>query len=355
MSVFDAQRQSFSYTVSGEQLWAWRQKALENAIAHNIPPSEVDWFLQALSPLTRLDLRLATVLTKDWVSLKIPMDDLVSRWEKRVEDRVPVQYLVGETQWREFQMTVSPAVLIPRPETELLIDLATAAAGPSLQQGHWVDLGTGSGAIALGLAAAFPDATVHGVDCSEAALAIARTNIHHNNHDRFTYHGRTLQERIHLHHGSWFSPWTSPVPVSSPMALDKVSPSDAVLPTDAGRQDESPAPSPAFTAMQFNGIVSNPPYIPSEMVLALDPEVTNHEPHLALDGGTDGLDCLRYLINQASTYLCPQGLFLVEMMAGQAPTVAQLIDRHGGYYATEVHADLAGIERFVLARRKASF
>ena len=347
----DRQSRSFDYSVSGQDLWLWRQQALQDAIAHKIPSFEVDWFLQALTPLTRLDLRLASFKTAHHVPLSIAIDDLKCRWAQRLRDRVPLQYLVGYTQWREFQLTVSTAVLIPRPETELLIDLAVAATEPfpALRQGHWVDLGTGSGAIALGLAVTFPNATVHGVDCSEAALAIATQNIQnnsiqqngiqqngiqqngiqqknkgHNNRD-----GSPLHQRIHLHQGSWFSPWVPPSQATLGSALHDAVPS----------------------ALQFSGIVSNPPYIPSDQIWQLQPEVTRHEPHLALDGGSDGLACLRHLINQSATYLIPNGILLLEMMAGQAEAVVHLINHHGGYHSTEIYADLAGLDRFVLTRR----
>ncbi|MEM9216972.1 MAG: HemK/PrmC family methyltransferase [Cyanobacteria bacterium P01_F01_bin.150] len=335
----------FAYAIQGEDLWRWRQQAMQDAITYDIPVSEVDRFLQALTPLTRLDLRLNSFKTSASIQLIISMDDLNARWYQRVVDRVPLQYVVGHTHWRDFQISVSPAVLIPRPETELLIDLAIAATESSslMRQGHWVDLGTGSGAIAIGLATAFPYATIHGVDCSEAALAIAQKNIHDNSalHDghsddqsEASQTGNIpLFERIHLHQGSWFSPWHTSHAKSGVAAAFA-----SVRPGGANRQ--------------FSGIVSNPPYIPSNMVLDLQPEVTHHEPHLALDGGSDGLDCLRYLISQASTYLVPNGIFLLEMMAGQAETVAQLINHHGDYHSTAIYSDLAGIDRFVLTRCK---
>lgn len=345
-----------TYPVSGEWLWQWRKEAIAQAIAHDIPHSEVDWLLQALTqyltrsltrpftrPLTRLDLRLETFRTCPTLQLSCSTTDLEALWLKRVEQRVPLQYLVGHTQWRQFQLTVSPAVLIPRPETELIIDWAIEATAtcPVFRQGDWVDLGTGSGAIALGLAAAFPEATIHGVDCSDAALAIATTNIQRHRQDPQTPTRRSgqatgqsidpsiISERIHLHRGSWFSPWEPDAQSIS-----------------ASKTVASPL------NFQFSGIVSNPPYIPSEIVLTLQPEVTLHEPHLALDGGADGLECLRYLINRASTYLKPNGILLMEMMAGQAQTVANLIDHQGDYHSTEIYPDLAGIDRFVLTRRK---
>lgn len=295
------------FVISGEVLWEWWQEARQQAIAHHIPPAEVDWVLQALTNLDRLDLRLERFKTQAQIPIAIAPEKLMHLWQQRIQQRIPVQYLVGKTSWREFSLKVSPAVLIPRPETELLIDLAVAAmqAQTNLRQGHWVDLGAGSGAIVLALATVFPKAILHAVDQSAEALAIAQANA-------TTY---TLEKRIHFYQGSWFAP------------LEHL-------------------------RGNLSGMVSNPPYIPSEMVLSLQPEVTQHEPHLALDGGTDGLGCLRHLVDVAPDYLHSGGIWMVEMMAGQAEAVTQLLKQNGNYHTIQVHADLAGIERFVAAYRK---
>ena len=96
-------------------------------------------------------------------------------------------------------------------------------------------------------------------------------------------------------------------------------------------------------------MVSNPPYIPTALIAQLQPEVAQHEPHLALDGGTDGLDCIRHLIATAPDYLRPGGIWLIEMMAGQAETVKHLLQERGSYERIQIFPDLAGIERFALA------
>ena len=96
-------------------------------------------------------------------------------------------------------------------------------------------------------------------------------------------------------------------------------------------------------------MISNPPYIPSDEVAKLQPEVAQHEPRLALDGGDDGIDCLRYLVETAPDYLLPGGVWLVETMAGQAEIVASLLRDRKSYTNISIHTDLAGIERFVLA------
>ena len=99
---------------------------------------------------------------------------------------------------------------------------------------------------------------------------------------------------------------------------------------------------------QFSGMVSNPPYIPTSILPTLQSEVINHEPHLALDGGSDGLECIRHLIEISPIYLQTGGVWLIEMMAGQANAVREMLLR-GNYCNIQIHADLAGIERFALA------
>jgi release factor glutamine methyltransferase len=292
--------------VSGEELWQWWQKARQQAAIAHIPSFEVEWLLREAAGLDRLHLYSGTIRNQEKVPLKLPLEELRQLWQRRLEDSVPVQYLVGVAPWRQFSLTVSPAVLIPRPETELLIDLAIAATvtNPELRQGHWADLGTGSGAIALGLATVFPGATIHAIDCSAEALAIAQINA-----QRYR-----LTDRIQFHQGSWFQPLVS---------LNST----------------------------LSGIISNPPYIPSPMVFELQPEVAKHEPKLALDGGNDGLDNIRHLIDTAPNYLQAGGIWLIEMMAGQAQTVATLLHQQGNYREIQIHIDLAGIERFALAVR----
>ena len=299
----------FPHTLSGQALWRWRQQAIQQAEVANVDVAEVDWLLQGLCQVDGLSLRLGTVATQDEMPARISLAGLEQLWEKRVCDRIPIQHLVGETPWRTFTLQVSSAVLIPRPETELIIDQVIAAVERSpkpeqLRQGVWVDLGTGSGAIALGLADALPKATILAVDISPDALEIAAKNaVQHN-----------LGDRIEFLQGSWFEPlepWRG----------------------------------------KLAGVVSNPPYIPSAIVPTLQPEVANHEPHLALDGGQDGLDCVRHLVQTAPDFLYPDGVWLVELMVGQAATVAELLVQTSYYKNIQVWMDLAGIERFVMATR----
>lgn len=293
-----------SCRISGKELAQWYAQAQVQAKAAQVAALELDWLLQGMSNLDRLALRLGTYRTQPEIVLRCGWVELQQLWQRRLRDRVPVQYLVGETPWRQFSVRVGPGVLIPRPETEQMIDIVAevAIAHPDLASGHWVDLGTGSGAIALGLADVLPQAQVYAVDCSEQAIAIASQNaIRHH-----------LGDRIQFYRGSWWEPLTH---------LQK----------------------------QISGMVSNPPYIPSGTLSTLEPEVRRHEPQLALDGGLDGLESIQYLIETAPAYLRPGGFWLVELMAGQAPTVAALLQQQGSYRDIQIFRDLAGIERFVKA------
>lgn len=295
--------------VSGQALWQWRQDALKSAREGGVPTFEVDWLLVEVAGLDALTLRLESFKERVQIPLRYPLSVLSQLWHRRLRDRMPIQYIAGVTPWRHFSLKVSPAVLIPRPETEYLIDLAVEAVKnsptPDLAAGDWVDLGTGSGAIALGLAEIFPAATIHSVDCSAEALAIAQKNAQQLG----------LAQRIQFYQGSWWEP------------LDALK-------------------------GQVSGMVSNPPYIPSSLVQQLQPEVRNHEPLLALDGGADGLDCIRHLIETSPHYLRAGGVWLIEMMTGQADTVAQLLHDRGSYRDIQIIPDLAGIDRFALAYRR---
>lgn len=251
--------------------------------------AELDWLILTLTPLTALDLRLRSSAYDrfDWSFL----DKL---WQKHINEGVPLQYLAGKTLWRDLELTVNEAVLIPRPETELIIDIVKDRAKP---RGNWCDLGTGSGAIAIGLALAFPQIKIFAVDISPAALKVAQTNI-----DR--YH---LTHRVFCLSGNWFAP------------------------LEPG----------------LEGMVSNPPYIPSQRIETL-PAVVKQEPLLALDGGKDGLSGIHHLVKAGKKYIKEGGFWLVEVMAGQAETVADMLLQNN-YRDVVIHSDLQKIDRFVSA------
>jgi release factor glutamine methyltransferase len=215
--------------------------------------------------------------------------------------RVPLAYLRGDQEFYGLPFRVSPAVLIPRPETEMLVD----AAVRDYRRGQYVperpfmvaDIGTGSGCIAISILACCPAARAVGYDISRRAVAVARKNAAMNG----------VAARFRL-----------------------------------VRSDR-------FTAAEHGGydvIVSNPPYIPTGEILQLQPEVRDYEPRLALDGGPDGLGFYPGLASEARRALRPGGHLYVEVGQGQAQLVAEIF-RAAGLNEVEVYPDLAGIERVV--------
>lgn len=296
---------SCPHYVSGEALYQWRLQAQARAQQRGVAIHELDWLLQGISQLRRSELSLGSYRQRE-VCLGWSLATLEHQWQRRLQDRVPVQYLVGETPWRDLTLAVTPAVLIPRPETELVIDiLHKRMAEDGIPEARTLaDLGTGSGAIAIAMARAFPQAQILATDISAAALAVARHNAH------------SYQLSIEFLLGSWFAP----------------------LEHWRGR---------------LAAVVTNPPYIPTETVSTLAAEVRCHEPQLALDGGHDGLAAVQQLIEQAPSFLAPGGLWLTELMVGQAQAVAHQLQL-ASYDDIQIHRDLGGIDRFVSARFKPS-
>jgi release factor glutamine methyltransferase len=212
--------------------------------------------------------------------------------------REPVAYILGRRGFRRLELAVDPRVLIPRPETELLVELALELRPPRV-----LDVGTGSGAIALAVADELPDAEVTATDTSPAALEVARANA-----ERLG-----LTERVRLVEGTL-----------------------------------------ADDGDGFDLILANLPYVAERDWPSLQPEVTRYEPREALLAGPDGLDAYRTLIPECAPHLSryaeqTRGALAVEVGKEQAPAVAELM-RAAGFGEVEVRRDLAGIERVVIGR-----
>ena len=293
----------------------WRQMALEQAQACGVEEAGVDWLLRELANVDRLQLHLAQPQAE--IPLPCSWETIAERWQQHCQQQVPLQYLVGWTTWRKLRLKVAPGVLIPRPETELMVDLALEILQqePELAAGHWVDLGTGSGAIAIALALETAPLTkvplkVHGVDCSPAVLTIAAENAR-----SYGLSEDSQTNSLTWHLGSWFEPLAS-----------------------------------WYGQGNISVMLSNPPYIPTLEVEHLAATVRDYEPALALDGGADGLKALDHLLHTAPDYLCPGGVWLVEMMAGQSEILQAKLAATGRYDRICSYPDLAGIDRFVLAR-----
>lgn len=257
------------------------------------------------SPRLDAELLLADTLGLDRVGLYLnferPLEGVeLAAFREQVRRRAarePLAYILGRAEFWSLPLKVAPAVLIPRADTELLVEEALKRLSGAARV---LDVGTGSGALAIALAHERPECAVTAIDVSTAALAVAAENARANE----------VAERIGF------------------MAGDL-----AALP-------EGP----------FELIVSNPPYIPREDLAGLMPEVRDFEPRLALDGGTDGFDAYRALSRQAEATLAPGGWLLVEVGSGQAPAVRQLFIA-AGLSEVFVAQDLAGIERVVGGRK----
>ncbi len=225
------------------------------------------------------------------------MRDLV----KRRAAAEPVAYLVGHREFFSLDFRVTKSVLVPRPDTETLVVEAIERL-KSQAQPRVLDIGTGSGCIAISLAVNCPTASLTAIDISESALAIATENARK--------HG--VSDRIRFLQGDLFSP----------LASD-----------------------------QFELIASNPPYIATAEIESLMPEVRLHEPVSALDGGADGLNVIRRLVSDAPKHLVPGGILLIEISGEQAEAVTQLLATNGSYDDISVLRDLAKQPRVVRAAR----
>ncbi|MBU4383158.1 MAG: peptide chain release factor N(5)-glutamine methyltransferase [Proteobacteria bacterium] len=222
----------------------------------------------------------------------------------RRKSREPVDYILGNREFYGLEFSVGPGVLVPRPETEHLVEEALARL-EGLETPRVLDLCTGSGAVALTLAHERPDAEVTGCDISPEALTWARRNAHNLG----------LQERVRWLQGDLWEPV-------------------------------------AAGSGFFDVITANPPYVTTAEMAELPPEVGQFEPRLALEGGEDGLDIVRSIIAGAGAHLRPLGWLLVELGAGQAAQAARLAQASGAFAEVSLVKDLAGIERVLVCERK---
>ena len=237
----------------------------------------------------------------------------------RRERREPAAYIVGTREFWNLDIEVTPGVLVPRPETEFVVEEALARLTPGAAEAatatrdgdasagcvspRVADVGTGSGCLAIALARWLPDCQVVATDLSERALAVAARNaVRHDVVHRIRFVRTDLLDGI-----------TGP----------------------------------------FHAIVSNPPYVPSGDLPSLQPEVRDHEPVGALDGGPDGLDVIRRLVPAAASCLMTGGWLLFEFSYGQVETVRALVATEPRLCLESVRDDLAGIPRVAVAQRRA--
>jgi release factor glutamine methyltransferase len=281
------------------------------------------------SPRLQIELMLAYVLAVPRLKLYLNFDRVLSDTEvsrvremvKRRGAREPLQHILGSTSFCGLEIKCSPAALIPRPETELLAERAwkflaevdQGRAGclqPAARRGEdtapylptALDVGTGSGCIAIVIAVNALKARIHAVDVSADALKLAKENAARHN----------VGDRIEFIEGDMF----------------------AVL----------------AKGLQFDLIVNNPPYIASEEIKSLQPEVRDFDPMLALDGGTDGLEFHRRIAREAPTFLRSHGKLMLEFADGQAEDVKKVFTSEN-WIVEEIVADYSSRPRILIARR----
>ena len=289
-------------TWTGAEILNWRRDMLE--IGGRAP--DLDWLLDMAGGISWPKIQTLRLHPNCFFNICQPLSELERLWLCHLETAEPLQYLVGRCPWRDLELQVGPGVLIPRQESELLVELALSLAPSSLFDGiscTWADLGTGSGCLAIALAQALPRSHGLATDISSDALAFARANAHRSK----------VSQRIEMLISSW---WQGLEPWSGKFAL----------------------------------VLANPPYIPRDTMETLEPGVRLHEPLLALDGGADGLVALRQVVKGARQGLAPGGVIALEHHHDQSDAVCALL-QEAGLVAVASHRDLEGITRFASARR----
>jgi len=252
-----------------------------------------------------VELLLGSVLRLDRIGLVVQSERPLAAVElaafrelfKRRRAGEPVAYLLGEREFYGIKLRVDARVLVPRPDTECLVDVALERTRARSMLGHALDLCTGSGCVAIAFAKQRPTWSVTASDVSADAAAVAADNAHRT--------GAIRNVRVLC--GSLFDP--------------------------VGGQ-------------RFDLITANPPYIPATEIASLPVDVRDFEPRLALDGGPDGLDLVRTIVERAHDYLTPGGLLALEIGSDQGDPALSLLDAHG-FREVELARDLAGRARVV--------
>ncbi len=273
----------------------WLAHAASQLTASGCPDPQIDarWMAEDTLGMSRTELKFES-------DRAVP-PDVLPRLEDMLARRCagePVQYILGSADFMGLKFEVSPGVLIPRQDTETLVEAALIALQGAGERPDVLDLCTGSGCIGLSLASLVPHARVTLSDASREALEIAKKNMH------------ALGVKADLRHGDLFA---------------------------------------AVGRARFDLIASNPPYIPRGELAELQKEV-QYEPRLALDGGPDGLDFYRRIAEETGAHLNPGGSIYLEVGIGQAPAVLELLKAHLPCLEAGTIRDLNGIERVVFAK-----
>ncbi len=260
--------------------------------------------LDCIGGVTANNLNLLRINPESKLYLKKNLEFLESVWEDHLLNSSPIQYLCGITFWRDLKLKVTNKVLIPRSETELIVDIVFKIFGEKSRKLLFAELGTGSGAISIALSLAYPLWEGIATDIDEDVLEIAIKN----------YIDSSEQSNLKFFRGHWWTP----------------------LESFKGKIDLA---------------IANPPYIPKDTYEKLPKEVKNFEPKIALLGGEDGLKHLREIIQKAPIYLKEKGWLILENHFDQGEKVKQLLLKNK-FTSIEIVNDLSGIGRFTIGRYK---
>jgi len=287
-------------SISVKEFLFWKKTQLSKGGDHQ----SLALLLDSVGGVSTSDLSLLSINPKGDLYLKKNLDYLESIWEDHLLNSSPIQYLCGITFWRDLKLKVTDKVLIPRPESELIVDIVFKIFGKKPQKVFFAELGTGSGAISIALALKYPLWDGIATDIDQDALEIATKN----------YINSSKHSNLKFFCGHWWTP----------------------LESFKGKLDLA---------------ISNPPYIPQDTYEKLPKEVKNFEPKIALLGGEDGLKHIREIIQNAPLFLREKGWLILENHFDQGEKVKQLLIKNK-FTSIEIVKDLSGIGRFTIGRYK---
>ncbi len=285
-------------SISGNSFLQWRK----NMLLKGGKKVDLDWLIDIAGGVSWTKLQKIILNPEIDFFLEVAIEELELIWSSHLKDQIPLQYLVSKCPWRDFELEVSSEALIPRQETEFLIDFALKKVKNKIN-GRWADLGTGSGPLAVSLAKSLPEWEGHAVDISKSALQLAKRNLS----------ALVPNANVKFALGDWWQP----------------------LKTWWGG---------------FDLVLSNPPYIPSNLIANLEPIVKNHEPLIALDGGDDGLDASKKIIFGALRGLSKGGWLILEHHYDQSENIINFMVGLG-MKDVSYEKDLSGIKRYAICRK----
>ena len=287
-------------SISVEEFLFWKKKQLRKGGDHQ----SFAVLLDCMGGISTSDQNLININPEGNLYLKKNLDFLESVWDDHLLKSHPIQYLCGIAFWRDLKLKVSNNVLIPRPESELIVDIVFKIFGKKSEKLFFAELGTGSGAISIALALAYPSWVGIATDIDQDVLEIATEN----------YINSSGQSNLRFFCGHWWNP----------------------LERFKGKLDLA---------------ISNPPYIPQDTYEELPQEVKNFEPKIALLGGEDGLKHIKEIIQKAPLFLKEKGWLILENHFDQGEKVKQLLFKNK-FTSIEIVNDLSGIGRFTIGRYK---